>query len=156
MRKYRQQLPNSLSKTQTTLAFDGKRAYSYGNRCTSRMRLCKYRPPARFGTRHVHLQQHAVSHHRCIVHIHHECSLLLYFRNSSQNAKVVHLTSQLLASSSASRRSDADPDAPDEDELFAELEAEIENDDGPLREQGLKELQREYGGAVYLLCKFRS
>ena len=34
--------------------------------------------------------------------------------------------------------------------MFAELEAEIENDDGPLREQGLKELQREYGGAVYL------
>jgi hypothetical protein len=32
----------------------------------------------------------------------------------------------------------------DEDELFAELEAEIENDDGPSREQGLKELQREY------------
>jgi len=62
---------------------------------------------------------------------------------SSQNAKVAHLTSQLLASSSASRRSDPDPDAPDEDDLFAELEAEIENDDGPLREQGLRELQRE-------------
>jgi hypothetical protein len=37
----------------------------------------------------------------------------------------------------------SDPDSPDEEELFAELEAEIENDDGPLREQGLKELQRE-------------
>ena len=49
------------------------------------------------------------------------------------------------ASSSTSTRSDPDPDALDEDELFAELEAEIENDDGPLREQGLKELQREYG-----------
>ena len=69
------------------------------------------------------------------------------------NPKVAHLTSQLLASSSTSTsRSDPDPDALDEDELFAELEAEIENDDGPLREQGLKELQREYGGAVYLLC----
>ena len=59
----------------------------------------------------------------------------------SQNAKVAHLTSQLIASSSASSsRLDQD----DEDELFAELQAEIENDDGPLREQGLKELQHEY------------
>lgn len=57
-----------------------------------------------------------------------------------QNAKVAHLTSQLIESSSASSsRLDQD----EEDELFAELEAEIENDDGPLREQGLKELQRE-------------
>jgi hypothetical protein len=71
-----------------------------------------------------------------------------------QNPKVAHLTSQLLASSSASGRSDPDPDALDEEELFAELEAEIENDDGPLREQGLKELQREYGGAALLtLCR---
>jgi len=61
-----------------------------------------------------------------------------------QNAKVAHLTSQFVASSFASS-SHLDRDAPDEDELFAELEAEIENDDGPLREQGLKELQREYG-----------
>jgi len=61
-----------------------------------------------------------------------------------QNPKVARLTSQLIASSSASS-SRLDRDAPDEDELFAELEAEIENDDGPLREQGLKELQREYG-----------
>jgi hypothetical protein len=58
----------------------------------------------------------------------------------SQNAKVAHLTSQLLASSSTSTpRLDED-----EDELFAELEAEIENEDGTSREQGLKELQREY------------
>ncbi|KAH9006960.1 thioredoxin-like protein [Lactarius hatsudake] len=59
----------------------------------------------------------------------------------SQNAKIAHLTSQLIASSTSSSR--LDKDTPDEDELFAELEAEIENDDGPLREQGLKELQRE-------------
>ncbi|KAH9045547.1 thioredoxin-like protein [Lactarius pseudohatsudake] len=59
----------------------------------------------------------------------------------SQNAKIAHLTSQLIASSTSSSR--LDQDTPDEDELFAELEAEIENDDGPLREQGLKELQRE-------------
>jgi len=62
------------------------------------------------------------------------------------------LTSQLIASSSsyiaASRRSDSDNDALDDDELFAELEAEIEDDDGPLREQGLKELQREYGKTI--------
>ena len=57
----------------------------------------------------------------------------------SQNAKVAHLTSQLIASSTAAPRLDED-----EDELLAELEAEIENDDGPSREQGLKELQREY------------
>ena len=82
-------------------------------------------------------------------------SRILFKQNSSQNAKVAHLTSQLLASSSASRRSDPDSDVLDEDELFAELEAEIENDDGPLREQGLKELQREYGGIVYSLCRFR-
>ncbi|KAI0307296.1 thioredoxin-like protein [Multifurca ochricompacta] len=37
----------------------------------------------------------------------------------------------------------SDSDTLDEDELLAELEAEIENDEGPLREQGLKELQRE-------------
>lgn len=60
-------------------------------------------------------------------------------RLQSQNAKVAHLTSQLLASSSTSTpRLDED-----EDELFAELEAEIENEDGTSREQGLKELQRE-------------
>ncbi|KAI0303271.1 thioredoxin-like protein [Russula brevipes] len=61
----------------------------------------------------------------------------------SHNAKVAHLTSQLIASSSSTRRSDQDPDALDEEALFAELEEEIENDDGPLREQGLKELQHE-------------
>ncbi|KAN0131441.1 Thioredoxin-like fold [Lactarius tabidus] len=60
-------------------------------------------------------------------------------RLPTQNAKIAHLTSQLIASSSTSTpRLDED-----EDELFAELEAEIENDDGPSREQGLKELQRE-------------
>ena len=53
-----------------------------------------------------------------------------------------------------SRFSGADADIPDEDELFAELEAEIENDDGPLREQGLKEIQREYGKPVTFLCRF--
>ena len=58
----------------------------------------------------------------------------------SQNAKVAHLTSQIISASS----SRLDQDAPDEDALFAELEAEIENDDGPLREQGLKELRHEY------------
>lgn len=65
------------------------------------------------------------------------------------------MASQLLASSSssiaASRRSDLDDDALNDDELFAELEAEIENDDGPLREQGLKELQREYGKPLLLV-----
>ncbi|KAH8999250.1 thioredoxin-like protein [Lactarius akahatsu] len=45
----------------------------------------------------------------------------------SQNAKIAHLTSQLIASSTSSSR--LDQDTADEDELFAELEAEIENDD---------------------------
>jgi hypothetical protein len=41
-------------------------------------------------------------------------------------------------------RSNTDSETLDEDELFAELEAEIEDDsNGFLREQGLKELQRE-------------
>ncbi|KAI0269119.1 thioredoxin-like protein [Gloeopeniophorella convolvens] len=64
--------------------------------------------------------------------------------NSSRprNEKVAQLTSQLLASSATST-SRSDPDDLDDEELFAELEAEIENDDGPHRERGLKELQRE-------------
>jgi hypothetical protein len=74
---------------------------------------------------------------------HSSFDLFSYPSSRPQNPKVAHLTSQLLASSSTSSRSDPDPDALDEDDLFAELEAEIENDDGPLREQGLKELQRE-------------
>jgi hypothetical protein len=69
-----------------------------------------------------------------------------------QNAKVAHLTSQLLAPSSSTRRSDSETDALDDDELLAELEAEIENDDGALREQGLKELQREYGEPLPLVA----
>jgi hypothetical protein len=76
-----------------------------------------------------------------------------YFISSHlQNPKVANLTSQFLASSSAHGRSDPDTDALDDDELFAELEAEIEDDDGPLREQGLKELQREYEGLFF--CQF--
>ena len=51
---------------------------------------------------------------------------------------------------------------PDEDELFAELKAEaaaeIDGDEGPLREleQGLKELKREYEGIrLHKLCRIR-
>lgn len=100
---------------------------------------------------HVHLQRQLVVSHRGRTHHDITFSLVSSSFSSSrpQNAKIANLTSQLIASSSssiaASRRSDSDTDAPDDDELFAELEAEIENDDGPRREQGLKELQREYG-----------
>ena len=71
--------------------------------------------------------------------------------STPQNPKVAHLTAQLRAPSAPSGRSDSDTDALDDDELFAELEAEIENDGGLLREQGLKELQREYGKLLPLL-----
>jgi hypothetical protein len=50
--------------------------------------------------------------------------------------------------SSAHGRSDPDPDALDEVELFAKLEEEIENDDGPLREQGLKEVSKNYNAST--------
>jgi hypothetical protein len=85
-------------------------------------------------------------HWRCI---HPTLIPILFCSNSTpQNAKVAHLTAQLRASS----RSDPDTDALDDDELFAELEAEIEDEDGPLREQGLKELQREYGKLLPTCC----
>ena len=51
-----------------------------------------------------------------------------------------------MSSSASSSRLDQD----EEDELFAELEAEIENDDGSNREQDLKELQHEYINFLYL------
>jgi hypothetical protein len=80
--------------------------------------------------------------------------LFPFLSNSNpQNAKLAHLTAQLRATSTSkapSGRSDPDTDALDEDELFAELEAEIDDEDGPIREQGLKELQREYGRPLLL------
>ncbi|THH14882.1 hypothetical protein EW146_g5512 [Bondarzewia mesenterica] len=63
-----------------------------------------------------------------------------------RNSKVTILTAQLTAPSkpSTSRsRSDPDQEELDDDELFAQLEAEIENDDEKSREYGLKELHRE-------------
>ncbi|KAI0322477.1 thioredoxin-like protein [Amylostereum chailletii] len=59
-----------------------------------------------------------------------------------RNPKVALLTSQLISGPSPST-SRSDPDDLDEEALFAELEAEIENDHGIAREQGIKELQRE-------------
>jgi hypothetical protein len=90
---------------------------------------------------------------RCI----HSILISILFRSNStpQNAKVAHLTAQLRAPSASiapSGRAGPDTDALDDDELFAELEAEIEDEDGPLREQGLKELQREYGKLLPLVA----
>ncbi|KAI0068785.1 thioredoxin-like protein [Artomyces pyxidatus] len=59
----------------------------------------------------------------------------------SSNPKIAILTKELLAQTPSTSRSD--PDERDEEDIFAELEAELENDDGPLRDHGLKELQRE-------------
>lgn len=58
------------------------------------------------------------------------------FLNSSQNAKIA------LSSESSHLRihpvaSEPHSDAPDEEELFWELEAEIENEERSLREQGI-------------------
>lgn len=57
---------------------------------------------------------------------------------SSSNAKVNELTSRL----TDPYASKSDPD--EDEELFAQLEAELENDDNAtLRERGIQELQRE-------------
>lgn len=63
----------------------------------------------------------------------------------SRNPKVALLAAQLAApSTSTSRsRSDRDDEDLDDDELFAQLEAEIEDDEAKFREHGVKELQRE-------------
>lgn len=53
------------------------------------------------------------------------------------------LSAQLLDPTASTSASRSDPDALDEEDIFAELEAEIENDDEWVREQGLKELRRE-------------
>ena len=49
------------------------------------------------------------------------------------------LTRQIISGSSPS----SDPDALDDEALFAELEAELENEGEAERERGIKELQRE-------------
>ena len=55
------------------------------------------------------------------------------------NSKVTTLTSQLISNSSSGNDSDSD------DALFAELEAELENENEIIREHGLAEIRREYG-----------
>ena len=69
-----------------------------------------------------------------------------YFDSTGpRNPKVALLAAQLAApSTSTSRsRSDRDDEELDDDELFAQLEAEIEDDEAKFREHGVKELQRE-------------
>ncbi|TFY82210.1 hypothetical protein EWM64_g1804 [Hericium alpestre] len=62
----------------------------------------------------------------------------------SPSAKITSLTAQLTAPASSKSKSRSDPDDElDEEALFAELEAEIENEDGHYREQGIKQLQFE-------------
>ncbi|KAI0052989.1 thioredoxin-like protein [Auriscalpium vulgare] len=61
----------------------------------------------------------------------------------SSNPKVNILTKQLLSTSKPASSSRSDRDEDDEDAIFAELEAELENDDEALREHALKGLQRE-------------
>ncbi|KAI0081702.1 GTPase inhibitor [Panus rudis PR-1116 ss-1] len=63
---------------------------------------------------------------------------------SSSNAKVAELTSRLTEPYHHPSTSRSDPDEDDDEAIFAELEAELENDDNPaLREQGLEQLKRE-------------
>ncbi|EIM88308.1 thioredoxin-like protein [Stereum hirsutum FP-91666 SS1] len=60
-----------------------------------------------------------------------------------RNPKVELLSAQLLNSAASTSEPRSDPDALGEEDIFAELEAEIENDDAWVREQGIKELRRE-------------
>lgn len=57
------------------------------------------------------------------------------------------LTRQIISSSSR-----ADPDALDDEALFAELEAELENEGETERERGIKELQRECVFRIFCSC----
>ena len=68
---------------------------------------------------------------------------------ASHNSRIAELSSRLVdpIQSSSSRRPDtrrSDPDEDDDDAIFAELEAEIENDDDVVtRERGMLELKAE-------------
>jgi len=63
---------------------------------------------------------------------------------SSSNPKVHELSARLTDPIQSSTRFDSRSDPDDDDELFAQLEAEIENDDNAsLREHGMEELRRE-------------
>lgn len=59
----------------------------------------------------------------------------------SSHSKIASLSSRLLEPNRSSRDDNSEDD---EDAIFAELEAEIENDDNPaVREQGIGVIKRE-------------
>lgn len=58
-----------------------------------------------------------------------------------RNPKITSLAARLVEPNDARRHTDDDDD--DDEALFAELEAEIENSNLALREQGLEVLRRE-------------
>ena len=66
---------------------------------------------------------------------------------STTDAKINVLTSRITQpSSSSTRRSDDDHSDLDDEELFAQLEEEIENNSNlELREQGIQRLKAEWG-----------
>jgi hypothetical protein len=67
--------------------------------------------------------------------------------SSSLDPRVSGLASRLQATSKRRNEDNLSDDDLDEDEIFAELEAELENDSGPgmaqLREQGILALKQE-------------
>ena len=68
---------------------------------------------------------------------------------ASSNSKVNELTNRL--TDPYASRSDPDED----EELFAQLEAEIENDDNAaLRERGIEELKQEWGANLFIIVYF--
>lgn len=63
---------------------------------------------------------------------------------SSTDAKIATLKSHIVQSASSSRPRDDNASDLDDEELFAQLEEELENDsNAELREHGIKRLQRE-------------
>lgn len=64
--------------------------------------------------------------------------------NSTSNSKVASLSARLVEPNRISRRGQPDDGEDDDDAIFAELEAEIENDDSSaMRERGLEAIKRE-------------
>ncbi len=65
--------------------------------------------------------------------------------NPTSNSKVGSLSARLVEPNRISRRGQSDDGEDDDDAIFAELEAEIENDDSHIvRERGLEVIKREW------------
>ncbi len=70
------------------------------------------------------------------------CSRL--YRQSSSNPKITSLAARLVEPNDPRHKRTASDDEDDDEAIFAELEAEIENDSSSsMREQGLDVLRRE-------------